>query len=64
MTYLLIGTAQLVAASLLLWLGRPRNGRSAQFLERTGTHVPYTVAFTALFGFGLALSLAGLAGLT
>ena len=64
MTYFFVGAAQLVGAAFLLWLGRPsRDGRSAPFLERTKAHVPYTLAFTALIGFGLAFTIVGLASL-
>ena len=62
--YVFIGVALLVGAALLLWLGRPsHDGRSAPFLERTKAHVPYTLAFTALIGFGLAFTIGGIARL-
>ena len=63
MVYFLFGVALLVVAALLLWLGRPTEGRSARFLERTKMHVPYILLLTALFGFGLAFTISGLADL-
>ena len=61
MTFLIVGVVLLVLAFLMIRIARPQlDGHPAPFLHETGLIVPYTVAFTAAVGFGIACLVAGI----
>jgi hypothetical protein len=57
------GVGFFVAAIVLLWIARPRNGEMASFLRGRWAEEMYTVVVVGCIGLGLACIFGGLVGM-